>query len=106
MKLVSKVWLDDPRLQGRQPGVAQDILREVHKALNNDVALVAAVCAMPGDAVDKRVVRADKVWADVPLLGVLGDTADEEEHRKGGSELVFLERDARGPVIRSVLARG
>jgi hypothetical protein len=98
LELASQVWLHDIWLKRIETRVLRDGLVEMNESFDHDVSLSLTVGTMGGSAIDKRVRSTDEIGACLPLCGVLGDGAEEDDDGEGATEFVFLEVNASSPL--------
>ena len=97
VEVLLEVRLDGVRVKRAQARVRRDRLIQVHKALDDELRLPAAVRAALRGAVHKRMVRSGVVWAHAPLGRILRHLPKEEEDAEAAAERVLLEPDAGRP---------
>ena len=103
MQVFFEIWQNGIWLQGLQPRMFNDCSVEVDVSLDNDIGFVAAIRALFGGTVHERVMRADVVGADLPLLRIIRNFTNEDSDKIADRDLELLAFDPGGPFVKSTV---
>ena len=73
----------------------------MNETLLDESPLVSTIRTMSCSGIDERVMRANKVGADEPFFGVLGNLAEEKENGEAHAEFILLKLDTGGPIPKA-----
>ena len=108
VKLVFKNRLDHALVKRTTRKDARECTIEVNEPLDDDTRFLLArtVLTVLGSAVNESAVCTYERRARLPVAGILGDIADEEQDGETAADFVLLNTDACGPVeVRAAAGR-